>query len=224
MSAVTLQKSEWDTGSIEKFRTLAIRYQQIGREAGINIRPFLSADLPLFQEATLEQRKIAVDSLEIIVSIHEETIAAGEKAVDFKKLLWRALKRFDLIPGPDLFTRMKDNDEIVIIYNEEQRILFWTLQFFKKTSFTVEQMFFLPWHECTKRPDHIHASMYQLAVGLITGKIQGCFVPDVPAHEVEELNSAERLKTMMSFPLISSLTRDGKFGGFLVVQRMEILG
>jgi hypothetical protein len=118
---------------------------------------------------------------------------------------------------------MGDNDDIVIIYNEEQKILFWTLQFFTVTSFTVEQMFFLKWHECTRRPDHIQQSMYNLAVDLITGKVQGCFVPDVPAHQVEELHSVEKIKTIMSFPLISVLTREGKFGGFLVVQHMKII-
>lgn len=206
----------------DTFRKLALRYAEIGEDEGIKIRPFVSPEMPLFQKASTLERKRAVDFLHTIVLIHEETIAAGEKTTNSKRLIWRALGKLSLIPGSDVFENFSDED-IVLIYNDNQTILFWNLQFFKYISLTVEHLFFSPWHMFTTREPEIHNKLYQMALDIISGKIQGNFKPPVPGHEVQEVDTAECLRTWMELPFGSVLTRNGTLGGILIVQRMKII-
>ncbi|MBA2404528.1 MAG: hypothetical protein H0V66_07145 [Bdellovibrionales bacterium] len=214
--------SDWNTGEAEKFRQLALRYVEIGAQEGVRIIPFLSSEMPLFQKAGPQERKDAYDYLKTIVDIHEETLAAGNKAINSKQLIWRALSKLSLIPGPEIFEQFTDED-VVIIYQSNQTIIFWNLQLFRFISLTVEEIFFSPWHEATKRDPAIQKCLYEMAVDVVTGKITGTFNPNIPGHEVEEVNTAERIKTWLEIPCASVLTRNGSFGGILVVQRMKLL-
>ncbi|MES2525554.1 MAG: hypothetical protein V4598_00645 [Bdellovibrionota bacterium] len=213
-----------DSGEQEakRFRTLALRYQEIGAIYGIIIHPFRSPDMPYFERATSAQRKKATDFLESIVDIHEETLAAKVAAINTKQLIWRALRRLSLVPGPQAFDSIADND-VVVIYGENQSAIFWNLQFFQFSSLSVEEMFFGVWHNFTKRDPAIHKKLYEMALDIISGKITGTFTPDVPPHEVQEIDSLECIKTMMGLPSISVLTSMGHFAGMLIVQRMKII-
>lgn len=212
-----------ELGSIERFKTLALRYQEIGALYGIRIYPFRGPDFPYLSKASNEERKKASDFLELILSIHEETLAsASEAPINSAQLLWRALKRYSLVPGADIFDHITD-DDVVIIYGEEQQTIFWNLQFFKVSSLSVEELFFGKWYEFTRRAPEIQEKLYKLAVDVISGKVTGNFVPDVPPHEVQEIDSLEKIRTLMALPMASVLTKDGKFGGILVIQRMTVL-
>lgn len=215
--------SEWSTGEAEIFKELALRYKEIGQNEGIRIIPFESPEMPLFQKASHEEKINAINFLKTIVSIHEETIAAGDKAINSRRLIWRALSKLSLVPGPDIFENFTDED-VVIIYQENHSALFWNLQFFRYTSLTVEQMFFAKWYEFTKRPLDIQQKLYQILLDISAGKITKNFNPDVPGHEVEELNTLECIRTWMEIPFGSVLTRNGAFAGTLVVQKMTIIG
>ena len=205
-----------------RFRQLAFRYQEIATMANIKLRPFRSDEMPFFLKATPDERRKAIDFLEGVVSIHEETLAASEALINTCQLLWRALNRFSLVPGPDIFERITNND-VVLIYSEDQRAIFWNLQFFRFSSLTVEELFFNHWFNFTKRDPEIHKKIYEMAVDVISGKITGTFSPGIPAHEVEEVGILECTKTKMEIPYASVLTKNGKFNGLLVVQCMTII-
>jgi hypothetical protein len=206
----------------EAFRSLAMRYTKIAANEGIRVIPFLSPEMPLFQQATQEARKNAVNLLEMIVTIHEETLAGGDRAIHSKKLLWRALGKLSLIPGPDVFDVLSDED-VVLIYNENHTALFWNLQFFNFTSLTVEHLFFSQWYEFTKRDLTIQQALQEMAYKVVTGQITGTFNPNIPGHEVEELETQECIRTWMELPVGSVLTKKGNFGGVLMVQKMRVL-
>ena len=138
------------------------------------------------------------------------------------KKIWSALVNHSLVRGPEIFERFTDED-VVIIYQANQTIIFWNLQFFRFTNLTVEQIFFSAWHTVTKRDPEIQKKLYQMAVDVINGKITGTFIPDVPGHEVEELHTENPMRTWMELSWVSVLTRDRAFGGILVVQKMRIL-
>lgn len=210
------------TGQAEEFRRLALRYSEIGADEGIRVTPFLSPEMPLFQKANYEERKNATEFLRTIVEIHEETIAGGDKAINSKKLIWRALSKLSLVPGPDVFDRLADED-IVLVYHKNQTVLFWNLQFFSFTSATVEQLFFCRWYEFTKRDPEILQRLQEMAIGVTSGKITGNFIPGIPGHEVVEVDTLESIRTWMEIPWGSVLTSKGSLGGVLLVQRMKIL-
>ncbi len=214
---------DFNQGSLERFKALALRYQEIGALYNIRIHAFRGPDFPYLSKATPEERKKAADFLELILSIHEETLAqASEAPINTKQLLWRALGRYSLVPGRDIFDHITEED-VVIIYDENQQTIFWNLQFFKVSSLSVEELFFGKWYEFTRRAPEIQEKLYQMAVNVISGKITGNFIPDVPPHEVEEIDSLEKIRTMMELPMCSVLTKKGAFGGILVVQRMKVL-
>lgn len=217
-----LLDNEWGTGEAERFRRLALRYQEIGALYGIKLNPFRAPHMPFFQKATPEQRKAACDHLDIIVSIHEETMAASESAINTKQLLWRALRRLSLVPRPEALDLFGDED-VVLIYNEEQLVMFWNLQFFKHSSITVEELFFAPWYNFTKREPAMQQKLMQMAQDLLSGRITGTFTPDVPEHLVEEVDTLECLKVMMAIPCGSILTKNGNWGGVLIVQKMRVI-
>ena len=51
----------------------------------------------------------------------------------------------------------------------------------------------------------------------------GFFVPGVPGHVVEEVNTLECIRTWMEIPWGAILTHNGLLGGILIVQRMKVL-
>lgn len=216
---------DWEggTGDVKRFYELACRYQEIGAMHGIKIRTFKSPDLPLFHAASPEVRKRATDFLESILSIHEEAIAAKEVPVNSRQLIWRALRKLSLVPGRDVFDSLTD-DDVVVMYDGAHKVIFWNLQFFKFISYSIEELFFRSWTEFTRREPEIQQKLIEFATDIVTGKITGTFKIDVSKHRVEEIDSAERVITMMEFPFGSVLTKNGQFGGMLIVQRMEIVG
>jgi PAS domain-containing protein len=217
-----LSDPEWGSSEAKRFGRLALRYQEIANAVGIKLHPFRSPEMPLFLKATPEERKTATDFLETIVSIHEETISESEAPINTQQLLWRALRRFSLIPGPDIFSQIT-NEDVTLIYDESQRAIFWNLQFFKFSSLSVEELFFGHWYKFTKRSPEIQQKLYEMAVNVISGKITGSFIPGVPPHVVEEIDTLECIKTIMEIPYGSVLTNNGKFGGILIVQKMRII-
>lgn len=214
--------TEWSTGEADVFRELALRYKDIAAKEGIRIIPFQSPDLTLFQQASHDERRQAISYLKTIVDIHEETLAGGDKAVNSRRLIWRALSRLSLVPGPDIFEHFSD-DDVVLIYQENQTIIFWNLQFFKYTSLTIEQLFFSRWHEFTERAPEIHQKLIGVVMKILSGEITKNFEPGVPGHEVQEINTLENIRTWMEIPFGSVLTKNGSFGGFLIVQTMRII-
>src|SRR5690349_9438767 len=125
-----LKKNDTGFDLAQEFRELAERYCEIGRKEGVRVIPFLGPEMPLFQKASLEERRNATDFLRTIVSIHEETIASGTNALNSRQLIWRALSRFQLTPPSDIFDRFTD-EHIILFYNDQHFLLFWNLQFFK---------------------------------------------------------------------------------------------
>lgn len=217
-----LSDQSYSTDLVTRFEELAFRYQEIAFNSGIKLTPFRSSDRPLLSKASPEEIRNATFFLESVVSIHEETIAANEQPVNSRQLLWRALRKLSLIPKPEIFELISE-DDVVVIYDETQKAVFWNLQFFNYSSLTVEELFFSHWFTFTKRDEAIHNKLYEMAVNLITGKITGIFSPDVPPHEVQEVDSLECLKTMMEIPHGCVLTKNGQLGGILIVQRMRII-
>lgn len=178
--------------------------------------------MPLLSKASPEDIRNATFFLESVVSIHEETLAANEKPINSRQLLWRALRKLSLVPKPEIFNMIKE-DDVVVIYDDTQKAVFWNLQFFKYASLTVEEMFFGHWFNFTRRDQEIHNKLYEMAVNIISGKITGIFSPDVPPHEVEEVDTVECIRTLMEIPHGCVLTKNGQLGGILIVQRMRII-
>lgn len=219
---VPLKISDTNKNEVKRFQELALRYQEIAADSGIKLIPFRSTEMPLLSKASPEELRNATYFLEAVVSIHEETIAANEKPINSRQLLWRALKKFSLIPKPEIFDKISE-DDVVVIYDETQKAVFWNLQFFKFASLTVEEMFFGIWYDFTKREEAIHQKLYEMAINLISGKITGIFSPDVPPHEVQEVGTLECIRTVMEIPHGCVLTKNGQLGGILIVQRMRII-
>jgi PAS domain-containing protein len=216
------KNSSTQEAEIERFKLLAFRYQEIGASYGIKIYPFRGPDLPYLSKANSDDRNRASDFLDFILSVHEEALAATETLINTRQLLWRALRKYSLVPGREIFDHITDED-VVIIYNEDQKAIFWNLQFFKVSSLSVEELFFGQWFNFTRRDPSIQEKLYRLALDVITGRVEGNFIPDVPPHVVEEIDSIERTRTLMEIPMGSVLTKGGKFGGMLIIQRMKIL-
>lgn len=204
------------------FKELANRYVEIGKKVGIPIRAYTDEDLPHYHKAATEYQISSLELLEFIVKTYEETLMAGENPLYSSSLLWRAFKRLNVSPTTDAFNYIKD-DDIVMIYNESFQTIFWNIQFFKVSSFTIEQLFFIPWPEITRRDPLILEQCMKVCEDVYSEKISGNIFPNIPEHTVEELNSPELIKTKMSIPFASTLKKNGKFGGLMVVQRMRVI-
>lgn len=210
------------TNLAQEFKALALRYSEIGAKEGVRVIPFLAPEMPLFAKASEDEQKNATELLRTIVGIYEETLAAGSNALNPQQLIWRALAKFKLIPEPDVFSRFKIED-IVLVYNEQQTLVFWNLQFFKYVSLSVEQLFLDKWYLFTKRDPAVQEKITQMAINAFSGKYSGTFKIDIPGHEVEEVGTLENVKSWMDILWGSILTRDQNFGGLLIVQRMRLL-
>ena len=214
---VSLAKNEEaDSGTRlnERFRDLCLSVARMYAEEGVGVRPFRSADLPVFSKLGPDRKREAIAEIETVLQILKDTRADGFSIKDSPRLIWRALRRFGLTPQSDIFDKMGDED-IVQIYSHRQNAIFSNLNLFHWVSFTLEDLHTGAWFELTRRDESVMPALYQSAVDMLSGARTETFTPEVPEHLVEEVGTEGLMKFLFRLKYVSPLKQDGRITNFM---------
>lgn len=225
--ALRLQSHNNDSGAEnlkKRFLRSAVDLYHLGKAIGIRIIPTHNSSLPLFSKLTYEKQLQIVEILEASCEIYNSVRHEHKDIRSNSSVVWAALKSFNLLPPSDFFDKF-DADDVIQIYSNEGFHRFANLRFFEVCSYTVEQVYSLPWPELWQRTS---ADLEKLvgAISFALGpELKTSIIPDIPPHKVIELKSA--LKFELEYrvkciaPTWSKKTKEKD--GFIIIENGILL-
>lgn len=213
-----------DLDLCDQFRTRLEFVAAIANKQGLDLKPYESSSLPVFSSLPLELKETVLNSIDFFVTVCNETLAAGEDAVTSQQLTWRAMRHFGFLPSQDLIARIT-SDDIVEIFDLNHVQIFRNFQFYRYSSYHLEDLYCRPWMELFRRPDpSVAMKLGQTLIEALTVKARGLIELEVGEHLVEETCSPKMNRYMLNVMYGSLLFDTSKQArGFAVVERARFV-
>ena len=175
---------------------------------GVNVRAFGSDSFNKFRLLTPEARWAAIGNFKLYGEMLQSVLSEGQGVpVTGVQLLWHAVKRLGLIPPPDLFDKVTD-DDVVEIYNSAFIQVFRNFKFFEISSYSLADVSIYEWRELYYRDPTVTGEIASLGIKVFKGELTGVVDTQIRPHILEETFSPELFKMRMRqkyfAPLIDS--------------------
>lgn len=203
----------------EEFKKQAIQLSAILASEGIKVSPFF-AGLPYFRKLTVQDQHEVIRSIRLYTDLCVEQIEEGYKLRDSTSFTWRAIRKFGLLPVSDLFNYISDED-IIEIYNNENRQMFRNLRYYDYCSYTLEELYSVEWWHLFSRENEITEQLLKEVTQVLSGEIKGVLHSSTAKHLVKELNSLDRLSNFYKAKLLSPLYVNKRIDAFIVTIAAE---
>ncbi|MFS4457624.1 hypothetical protein [Bdellovibrio sp. HCB2-146] len=201
-----------------RFRALSENLCQLLEQEGLVVRPYHLASLPFFQALTPEEQLPAIEYLERYYNLCLHTKKQRGDLREGRVLIEEALDYFKLEVDPAVFDLIGPRN-VFEFYSPNQTQYFRTINFFKYTSYTIEDIYSRSWFHLYERDEKITSRILELALQVLEGKTSSFLVPEIPEHMLTERASLEKLKVPVQIICLAPLKRDGKTVGILCVVR-----
>jgi hypothetical protein len=202
VSDINKVESLTEDRDVEQFRVLADAYSKFAKEAGIDLLPYREAHLPHFSTQTEATRREILSALERCVSICEKTRAEGHGMSDSPALIWAAFKEFGFRPPSDLFSYI-DTKSVIEVHSSQGIQIFRNFNFYKYCSYSLEELYCMPWFQLFERDGKIVQDMIALATRVFTGEIKSTVPMNLPVHTVEERFSQAKHRVKLDMKWIA---------------------
>lgn len=208
----------------KKFIEYSLQISEFASLQKIKITPFNNFELPIFNNLPECNQFTIVSNLEVYRNICEKiTLELGSNS-DFSQSIWIALKSLELVPSSDLFNYLKVN-RIVEIHNLDGQQMFRNLYFFKFCSYTLEELYCIPWIELFDRPPENTKQMIDFVHKMSKVKLnQTHVITEIDPHITIESKSKYKMclnyKPLYYSPLFS---KDGEVIAGLAIEEAETL-
>jgi len=207
-----------------RFLTAGATLQRIGAQAGYRIIPTLDPRLVLFSKLDVATRTRVVELLEVSCQIYAAVIAEHQSVTNSASVIWKAFKTLNLIPPGDFLDKITEGD-VIQLYTQDGFHLFVNLRFFEVCSYTLEQVYSLPWVQLWNRDPQALTHLQNL-IGRALGPDQRhTAVYSEPAHLVRETESPLGFELSYRVRGIGPIweRRPNRKVGFVIIERGEIL-
>lgn len=199
---------------VAEFREIALWFSRLGEKftPAIVIRPFEDPSLPHFRALSVDARHRVLSSLRDthqiwLESVHEieanqssdqkeevENDASEQVRLVQSRALWRTLAKHGFRFPSDLFTSIGHQD-VVEVYTADSLQVFRSLHFFKVCSYTLEQIYCIPWFDLYQRDASANQQSFELLARAITGELRGLVNEERDSHYVYESLPGHGLRT-----------------------------
>lgn len=198
-----------------EFRRLLLWLTEMGAREGLALKPFASEELPLFLALPCESQDRLVSSLSAYCEVMQETLAEEGNIVRNQNTLWRMLGRLGWRSSSDLYQNLKD-DYVLEIYDANGFQLYRSFNFFQLCTYTLEQIFTVPWFELYERDDAMSQANLLIAKNVLEVPELGTRAMGMGDHDVFEKKRPFRRRTRIRPRVISPLYgRRGEVVGFV---------
>lgn len=161
--------------------------------------------LPLFSALPLSSQLRVVTTLETMTEIYQQVIQENKSVRNNSAVIWAALKRYGLIPPSNFFDKIQDED-VIEVYSSDHHQMFANFRFFELCSYTLEQVYSLPWDQLWYR-DPAALQVMHKAVHQILSTPGNTAIPlEEPPHRVKELASPFKFELDYQIKCIAPLT------------------
>lgn len=210
-----IDRSELDRIKLD-FLPIADSVVHTARSCGVALLAYRDPSLSVLESKS--NPLDALDNLRQYASVLGGMVASGESPLDSQKFLWRMLKVLELTPQDDIFDKI-ESDDVVEIYSEDNVQIFRNFNFFKYSSFTVEEVTFVNWTQASKRNLGTTLSYLKFGVRVKTGLFRETEnVTFIRPHLMKETLGEKRIFEVAP-RYISPLRSQGKVVGGITVSK-----
>lgn len=201
--------------ALVQFRGLVEKLAVLGAAEGVVLIPYEDRDLPFFQKLSLEEQRVIVNLMGSYTQVMEEVVREERHIVNNKNSLWRMLSRLRWLAPDDLFPFLSDQD-VIEIYDQSGRQLYRSFNFFPLCTYTIEQIYTVPWFDLYERDEEMTQANLTSALDVLRHPELGTRPNSCPVHEVREKQKPIRRCTRIEPGILSPL-RDlkGNVVGFV---------
>lgn len=201
---------------VDALRTLVATY-------AVGVKPYHRSDLPLFRKLSESAQDQALQGLESFEETLNATLRAGFRLDNQPQLVWHALKSMGLVPPSELFHHIGP-DHVVEIYSLEGLQIWRNLNFLKNCSYTLEEVYSIPWHlRYERQPDRVEEAMTKVGK-LLRGETPALYHADISSHRIEETISEARFVLSVSHHWLARLEdREGSFRAWMGISDSKIV-
>jgi len=204
----------------DSFTQLATHLVQLLNTAGLTKIAYLNG-LPHFNELTLSEKNTAVEHLKFYRDLCFDHVTEGQSLRDSKRLTWRALVKLGLSPGSDFLNRIECGD-VVEIYNTEQVQLFRNLEFFDICSYSIEELFCVPWWRLFNRDTAVSTAIIRLVEDLYQRKFPDGISSPLPRHLVVEALSEDQFNIDFFMKYIGPLYQNKQIAALVCIEQAQL--
>jgi len=200
-----LDKNQSDVAIVrdaDRFRELADKYAHFASQAGVELRGYREPSLPHFTSQSEENRAAILSALERCVHICEQTRSEGHSMSDSPALIWVALKEFGFHPPSDLFNHI-DRQSVIEVHSNQGIQFFRTFNFYKYCSYSLEELYCMPWFQLFEREEKYINQMIALATKIFTGETRNTVPMNLPVHVVKEKFSVGQHQVKLNMKFIA---------------------
>lgn len=199
---------DWISRECDRFRLLSLSYRDFARSAGVDVVAFRDPDLPNFTALSEAQRGRALEALGICVRICDSARNQGHSMSDSPALVWQAIRELGLRPSSDIFSVISDRS-LVEIHSPEGVQIFRNFNFFRYCSYSLEELYSLPWNTLFERDMKVMDLIADSARKVYAGEIRNATRFTFPPHRVREISSPMRNEILLDMEWIAPLYREG---------------
>lgn len=207
----------------QRFLSAGMRLMHIGRLAGYRIVVATDSRLPYFSALPVERQEWVVETLEVSNRIYTSMIANKSDMRDNSALVWSAFRELGLRPPSDFFDKVGSED-VIQLYSEDHVHLFANFRFFELCSYTIEEIYSLPWSDLWSRSESDLQRIFQIIGQVKDPAVTTTLTLNEPPHAVKELASAFKFELNYALRCIAPLwdQRTRQRGGLIVIERVQI--
>lgn len=208
----------------ERFLGRAIQISLFGSQIGINITPTLDPRMLIFKAMSVEDQIKAVQKIETNCEIFSSIVREKQDLRSSFSVVWKSLNFLGLRPPSDFFDKLTDED-VVQVFSYEGIHRFSNLKFFEMCSYTLEQIYSMPWDVLWKRDEVDAKYMADCVREVFSSDSRVSHKFNRAPHRIYEASSVFRYESMYSLKCIAPLFDrvSGDICGFMVCESAQIL-
>lgn len=208
----------------ERFLQRAIKISSFGAEVGIKITPTLNPELLIFRSLPIEQQIAAVQKIDQNCEIFSSVTKNKQDLRNSFSVIWKTLNFLGFRPPSDFFDKLSDED-VVQVYCREGIHRFSNLKFFEVCSYTLEQIYSLPWTDLWKRSEADTKDLLAYVSQILDTEQKTAQIVNMSSHRISEVSSVFRYEANYTLKCIAPLFDrvSGEKSGFIVREGCEIL-
>ena len=209
MKALTTCRSN-DQNPIDEFFIVTALLAQTLKSKGVPLESDPYQIYDEFKEAAPDRQRDFLNKCQFYIRASETAIEQEIELLQDKQFIWNTVKDMGLVLPSDVFEMITDHDEVEI-YDSRGIQVFANFEFFRKVSYTPEEMYWRSWADLFEREQKHFDQLMQNFIYSIT-EATGPFKPSVDKHLAWETSSRRMKKSWVEFkmfaPIRSRLTNE----------------
>lgn len=205
------------------FRLRAGYIARLAKDENLVLTPFVDPALPHFSALPADRRAVILDRL-LHLRAAAELVRQEGALISSAKLIWAYLKNIRHTVPADLMACLTDED-CVDFYGPDHQLVFANLTFFRATSYSLEQLYCLPWtHLYVREGADIQPALIELCERLVSPQSTRIIdASHLPAYVCNETLSPERRTARVQPRFCAPVFARGENAGYLWANRAVLI-